>query len=166
MLGQLELQQLRAESPGRLSGALYQRVEVHRIVTQCCQKPRLLGCGARRLGGARARVGGLGGWHGRRWLVQAQLLQDVLRRLPLDSVEWIDPGTANTSRPCSPARRAVIRLPERSAASITSTPRASPAMIRLRRGKLCSSGGVPRGNSDSTNASRRRRSVSSRLLAG
>src|SRR3546814_11998458 len=49
---------------------------------------------------------------------------------------WIEPGTANTSRPASLARRAVIRAPERSAASTTSTPSDSPAMIRLRAGKL------------------------------
>ena len=47
-----------------------------------------------------------------------------------------EPGTANTSRPASCASRAVIRLPERSAASTTTTPSDSPAMIRLRRGKV------------------------------
>ena len=52
-----------------------------------------------------------------------------------------------TSRPCSPASRAVISEPERDAASTTSTPRASPDISRLRRGKLCACGGVPVGNS-------------------
>ena len=36
--------------------------------------------------------------------------------------EGDEPGTANTSRPCSPAIRAVIRVPERFAASTTTTP--------------------------------------------
>jgi hypothetical protein len=43
------------------------------------------------------------------------------------------PGTAKTSRPCSPANRAVIREPERSAASTTTTPSEIPEIRRLRR---------------------------------
>jgi hypothetical protein len=50
------------------------------------------------------------------------------------------PGTAKTSRPCSPPKRAVISEPERSAASITTTPREIPEISRLRRGKS-----LPRG---------------------
>ncbi len=46
-----------------------------------------------------------------------------------------EPGTAITSRPYSVAWRAVISEPERGAASITTVPWASPAMIRLRQGK-------------------------------
>ena len=46
-----------------------------------------------------------------------------------------EPGTANTSRPCSSAKRAVISEPDFAAASTTTTPRAMPEMIRLRRGK-------------------------------
>ena len=45
---------------------------------------------------------------------------------------------------CSPARRAVIRLPERKVASTTTTPSDKPEMIRLRRGKW-----RPRGSSSS-----------------
>ena len=45
------------------------------------------------------------------------------------------PGTANTSRPCSPAMRAVINVPDRRAASTISTPSEMPEMMRLRRGK-------------------------------
>ena len=48
----------------------------------------------------------------------------------------IRPGTANTSRPKSAAAPAVINAPLRSAASTTTTPRASPAMVRLRAGKF------------------------------
>ena len=44
-------------------------------------------------------------------------------------------GTANTSRPCSPASRAVMSEPERRAASTMTTPSASPEISRLRRGK-------------------------------
>ena len=43
-----------------------------------------------------------------------------------------EPGTAITSRPASAASRAVISEPERGAASTTTVPGASPAMIRLR----------------------------------
>jgi len=46
--------------------------------------------------------------------------------------------------------RAVIRLPDRKAASTTTTPSDSPAMIRLRRGKWRAWGAVPRGASATT----------------
>lgn len=46
-----------------------------------------------------------------------------------------DPGTAITSRPASAANRAVMSDPDRGAASTTTVPSASPAMIRLRDGK-------------------------------
>jgi len=54
-----------------------------------------------------------------------------------------DPGTANTSRPCSSAKRAVISEPERAAASTTTTPSAIPEIIRLRRGKCRACGSSP-----------------------
>ena len=54
---------------------------------------------------------------------------------------------ANTSLPCSDASRAVIREPDSSAASTTRVLWDSPAMMRLRRGKLAANGGVPRGYS-------------------
>ena len=44
----------------------------------------------------------------------------------------------------------MISEPLASAASTTSTPRASPLIRRLRRGKLAASGGVPSGNSDTS----------------
>ena len=53
------------------------------------------------------------------------------------------PGTANTSRPCSAAVRAVIRVPERRAASTISTPSAMPETMRLRRGKSWARGTKP-----------------------
>ena len=58
-----------------------------------------------------------------------------------------EPGTANTSRPCSSAKRAVMSEPEPSAASTTSTPSAMPEMMRLRRGKWRACGSVPTGSS-------------------
>ena len=51
-----------------------------------------------------------------------------------------EPGTAKTSRPCSPASRAVISDPERRAASTTTTPSERPEISRLRRGKSCARG--------------------------
>ena len=55
------------------------------------------------------------------------------------------PGTANTSRPCSAAIRAVISVPDRRAASTISTPSEMPEMIRLRRGKSWARGVKPGG---------------------
>ena len=69
---------------------------------------------------------------------------------PLENGEWMEPGIANTSRPCSPASRAVISEPDERVASTTSTPFARPLISRLRRGKFCRSGGVPGRNSDSS----------------
>jgi hypothetical protein len=69
---------------------------------------------------------------------------------PFESGEWIDPGTANTSRPWSAAVRAVISEPDGMAASTTRQPRARPLIRRLRRGKLRAAGAAPSGNSDSS----------------
>ena len=54
------------------------------------------------------------------------------------------PGTAITSRPYSSARRAVISEPDAGAASTTTTPSASPAITRLRRGKSLARAVAPR----------------------
>ena len=59
-----------------------------------------------------------------------------------------EPGTANTSRPCSSAKRAVISEPERCAASTMTTPSDRPEMIRLRRGKSRARGSQPSGISE------------------
>ena len=59
-----------------------------------------------------------------------------------------EPGTANTSRPCSAAIRAVISDPERCAASTTTTPSAAPEISRLRRGKSRARGTCPSGISE------------------
>ncbi len=59
----------------------------------------------------------------------------------------MEPGIANTSLPCSAAWRAVIKDPDCSAASTTTVPSLSAAMIRLRFGKFGASGGVPIGYS-------------------
>ena len=53
--------------------------------------------------------------------------------------------------PCSSAHRAVMSEPLFSPASITTTARDNPLMIRLRRGKNCACGGVP-GTSSLTTA--------------
>ena len=72
-----------------------------------------------------------------------------------------EPGTANTSRPCSAASRAVISEPERSSASTTTTPRDRPEMMRLRRGKsracACAPRGFPRRCSPARRCCRRAR---------
>ena len=60
----------------------------------------------------------------------------------------MEPGIAKTSRPCSVARRAVMRAPLCRRASTTSVPTASPLMMRLRRGKFSRSGGTPGRNSE------------------
>src|SRR5262249_51933187 len=57
-------------------------------------------------------------------------------------------GTANTSRPCSSAKRAVISEPERLAASTTTMPAHNPEMSRLRRGKKRARGARAHGVSE------------------
>ena len=57
---------------------------------------------------------------------------------PLENGEWIDPGIANTSRPCSPASRAVMSEPERQRRLDDEHACARPLIRRLRRGKFCS----------------------------
>ena len=59
-----------------------------------------------------------------------------------------EPGTAKTSRPCSPASRAVIREPDRRAASTMMTPIERPEINRLRRGKSWARGSHPSGISE------------------
>ena len=119
---------------------------------------------ASRSSGARSPASALVGrgsrGSGRRHAVEAQFFQDVVAPIstslapwrisawqPRDCGEWIEPGIANTSLPCSAASRAVISEPDCSAASTTSVPRDRPAMMRLRLGKFWLSGGVPSGNS-------------------
>ena len=77
-------------------------------------------------------------------------LAPCLRRWLLPSARGSrgEPGTAKTSRPCSSASRAVIREPERFAASTTTIPAASPEMSRLRRGKSWARGCHPSGISE------------------
>ena len=54
---------------------------------------------------------------------------------PRQACSLTEPGTANTSRPCSNASFAVIKEPLSVAASPTNTPNDSPLMIRFLRGK-------------------------------
>ena len=86
--------------------------------------------------------------------------------LPLQVSTSILPGTTNTSRPCSAARRAVISAPLVSGASTTSTPLHKPLMIRFRLGKFHLYGGVPGGNSVSKQPQRSVSAYSDRLEAG
>ena len=77
-----------------------------------------------------------------------------------------EPGTANTSRPCARACRAVISEPLPAAASTTTTPRARPEMMRLRCGKCAARGGVPGGNSETSAPRAAMRSDSAAVLRG
>ncbi len=56
-----------------------------------------------------------------------------------------EPGTAKISRPSSAANFAVMREPDRRAASTTTTARQRPATIRLRRGKSRPRASQPKG---------------------
>ena len=60
----------------------------------------------------------------------------------------ISPGTANTSRPSSSAKSAVISAPLRSRASTTTVAALSPATMRLRAGNRHGAGSTPGGYSD------------------
>ncbi len=62
----------------------------------------------------------------------------------------ISPGTANTSRPSSSAKSAVISAPLRSRASTTTVAAQSPAMIRFRAGKRHGAGSTPGAYSETT----------------
>ena len=86
--------------------------------------------------------------------------------VPCATLEVTRPGTAATQRPRSFAKSAVIRLPLGSAASTTRMSRASPAMIRLRAGKLQRYGSVPGGSSDSTSPRSHTRWCSPRCRRG
>ena len=68
--------------------------------------------------------------------------------VPRQPGAWMLPGTANTSRFCSRAHLAVMRVPLYSAASTTSTPIDIPLMILFRIGKFCGAANVPIGNSE------------------
>ena len=108
-------------------------------------------------------------------LITANLAQDAGREIfavPGSSLDPRargsndEPGTAKISRPASCARFAVIRLPERSAASITTTPSAKPAMMRLRRGKCRACGDVPSAASATTAPAVAMRACSAACSAG
>src|SRR5262249_44224475 len=75
------------------------------------------------------------------------------------------PGTAYTSRPRSAAKPAVDRLPLRSAASTTTTPRTSAANLRVAAGQGYGSGAGPGGNCV-TSAPRVATSSASRRFSG
>ena len=117
---------------GRHLRARDQRIEIDRIVRDR-REQRLLHhvvAGVIVRGGvgclARADAGGSIVQHILRGLDQLAPSRISLCAGLVENGEWIDPGIANTSRPCSPARRAVMSEPDDSVASTTSTPRASP----------------------------------------
>src|SRR3990167_9405388 len=70
--------------------------------------------------------------------------------VPSERAESAFPGTANTSRPSSSARFAVMSAPLFSLASTTRTPRDRPLMIRFLTGKCCLSGSICIGYSEIT----------------
>ena len=83
--------------------------------------------------------------------VSTSLAPSLIRRFdPTLDVLVKLPGTASTSRPCSSAKRAVIRAPLRTPASTTTTPRDRPESIRLRCGKVHFAGLVSTGYSLTT----------------
>ena len=67
---------------------------------------------------------------------------------PFESAETISPGTANTSRPSSSAKSAVISAPLRSRASTTTVADVRPAMMRFRAGNRHGAGSTPGGYSE------------------
>ena len=68
--------------------------------------------------------------------------------MPAAILAVIRPGTAPTALPRSRANSAVMSDPDGSAASTSTTMSASPAMIRLRAGKLHLNGRLPGGISE------------------
>ena len=86
--------------------------------------------------------------------------------MPAESVLVISPGTANTSRPSSIAKSAVMSAPLRSRASTTTVATASPATIRLRAGKRHGAGSTPGAYSETTRPRSAIRAASARCAAG
>ena len=78
----------------------------------------------------------------------------------------ISPGTANTSRPSSSARSAVISAPLRSRASTTTVAAQSPATIRLRAGNRHGAGSTPGAYSETMSPVAATRRASSACAAG
>ena len=86
--------------------------------------------------------------------------------MPADSELVISPGTANTSRPSSSARSAVMRAPLRSRASTTTVAAHSPATMRLRAGKRHGAGSTPGAYSETIRPASATRRASSAWAAG
>jgi hypothetical protein len=113
--GEFEFEQLRLQLGGAEAGACAQCIQPHGVVAHAAQQPVF------RHGidvfGSRVRSGENGG------VFQTQLFEHVAHRLdqlrsladqgwqPRDWGEWIEPGMANTSLPCSVASLAVISEP-------------------------------------------------------
>ena len=166
--GQVQLDQGDADRADRQAGSPRQLVDIDRRGTQRAKQAGLLARRRRRAGRGAAMAGlGLGT---PRVVRMASAPADgpsrsmgartsstssgsvtrvapVLRRRLVPSARgssgW--PGTANTSRPCSAAMRAVISVPDRRAASTMTTPSETPEMMRLRRGKSLARGTKPGG---------------------
>ena len=86
--------------------------------------------------------------------------------MPRESPLVISPGTANTSRPSSSAKSAVIRAPLRSRASTTTVAALRPATMRLRAGNRHGAGSTPGGYSEAISPLSATRRASSRCAAG
>ena len=132
----------RPRAAARKPGARGERVDVGRIVAQRGDDRARGGVGlAARPGAAAARRARVAGTPSSSRMSCAVSTSFAPSRIslwqPFENGEWIEPGSAKTSRPCSPARRAVMSEPDDSVASTTSTPRARPLTRRLRRGKFC-----------------------------
>lgn len=80
-------------------------------------------------------------------LARPSRMRELAPRLP---GRITSPGTAKTSLPNSRASRAVMRLPEFSAASVTSVPSEKEATSAFRMGKWCASGPAPGANAETT----------------
>ncbi len=93
-------------------------------------------------------------------------ISDQLETTGRQRVQWGPRHREDLPPPDPVPRRAVMSDPLSAAASITATPRDSPEMMRLRRGKLCVRGAVPGRNSDTSAPCSRMRRNSGWLMAG
>ena len=112
--------QRRGRGRGAQPGPRDQRVDVGRVVARArastARRGSASGVGPRGAGAAGAAAAAAGKRSSSRMscAVSTSLAPSRISRWqPLENGEWIEPGIANTSRPCSAARRAVISEPER-----------------------------------------------------
>ena len=77
----------------------------------------------------------------------------IIKCVAVDAREYTEPGTAISGRPQPSAQLAVLRAPERSAASTTTVPRDIAAISRLRARNRTRVGCAPGGNSETSSCS-------------